>query len=159
MKSTMLLPNQFKINGLWMSLAGALGMWFAASGGLINVYRLLVPGNTLADGSYPYPVSFLPITSVIGHVSVALLILGLAFFFFSREKDEFFYRVRLESLQFAVVWQLATTILMGTYFSFFGKSTLENTLPIIVTASATGFWLLFALRYCYVAFLESRKEN
>ncbi len=159
MKSTMLLPSQFKINGLWMSLTGLLGMWFVAAGGLINVFRILVPENTWPDGSYPYPPTFMPINSVIGHISVALLIVGLVFFFFSKEKDEYLYHVRLEALQFAVIWQLAATVLMALYFSFFGTIPLESGLPIIITASAVGFWALFTLRYCYVAYLKSRQEN
>ena len=159
MKSTMIFPSQLKVLGLWMSVIGLLGLWFATSGGLINVFRILEPEKTWPDGSYPYPPSFLPITSLIGHASVALLVLGLVLFFFSREKDEYLYHVRLESLQFAVVWQLAATVLLGLYFAFFGVISMENALPIIITMGVAGFWLLFVLRYCYVVFFNSRKEN
>ncbi len=159
MKSILFLPNQFKINGLWLSLTGVLGMWFVIANGLINVYRVLEPGKTMADGGYPYPDSFMHVNSIIGHLSVALLILGLAFFFFSRERDEYFYRVRLESLQFAVVWQLVATVALGLYFSVVEGVFLESVLPIIITTSAVGFWLLFTLRYCYVSFLKSQKEQ
>lgn len=154
-----LLPSKFRIIGLVMMVAGLAGVWLATSNGLINVYRIIDPAKALANGSYPYPADFWSVNQFVGFASISLTIVGLLAFFFSREQDEFMYRVRLESLQFAAVAQVGVTICLSTYFSFKGDVPLENLMPAIITISIVGFWLLHIIRYSYIVYFKSEANE
>ncbi|UOG77381.1 hypothetical protein MTX78_23850 (plasmid) [Hymenobacter tibetensis] len=159
MENKLLLPTGFKVPGLWMLLIGPLGVCIATSGGLINVYRVIEPTKAWADGSYPYPSEFWQANTLLAYVSLGITVCGFMFFFFSKEKDEFIYRVRLESLQFASTIQIILTFLACIYFLFAEGVAIESMIPSSVTLSAGGFWILYILRYSYIVFFKSKLNS
>ncbi|CAN5862763.1 hypothetical protein BH24BAC1_BH24BAC1_24610 [soil metagenome] len=159
MKNKLLLPPEFKKLGLWMLLLGLLGIWVATSEGLINVYRIIDPAKVWADGSYPYPANFWQVNQLFGYFSVGTIICGLLFFFFSKEKDEFFYKVRLESLQFASITQVSLTFCACIYAFFARSEAMERILPSLVTLSVVCFWILYFLRYSYIVYFKAKSGS
>jgi len=159
MKNQLLLPPEFKRSGLWMMLLGPLGIWFATSKGLINVYRIIDPAKTYADGSYPYPPGFWQVNQLVAYISLGIVICGLIFFFFSKEKDEFFYNVRLESLQFATISQIGLTFCSCIYAFFTKAEPMENLLPGLIAFSTAGFWVLYIIRYSYIVYFKAKLNS
>jgi glucan phosphoethanolaminetransferase (alkaline phosphatase superfamily) len=158
MNKLFLLPTGFKANGLTMIFLGLLGLSVASQEGLINVYRILAPGNAIADGSYPYPANFWQINAIFEYTSIALVAVGLLCFFMSRERDEFYYKVRLESIQFAILMQLCVGVVMYCFFYFSGNYQMENTFTAILSVSFAGFWIAHISRYYYMIRLRSNED-
>jgi hypothetical protein len=158
MHKILLLPESFKANGLIMIMVGFTGALVATQNGLINIYRLVSPGKILTDGSYPYPTDFWYHNQILTNISIALMVVGLLSFFLSRERDEFYYKVRLESIQFAILTQLAVAITLFGFFSLSESYQLQNTITAILTISFAGFWATFLLRYYYVVLVKADKD-
>ncbi|KAA0993452.1 hypothetical protein [Dyadobacter aurulentus] len=159
MDKLLLFPSAFKRNGLLMIAVGMVGLAVASQEGLINVYRLLLPGDTLSDGSYPYPSDFWQKNIILEYTSIALMVLGLLFFFLSKERDEFFYKIRLESIQFAILSQLLVAGLLYCFFYFSGKYQMENTFTAILSLSFAGFWITYIARYYYIVRFRAEKDS
>jgi ABC-type branched-subunit amino acid transport system permease subunit len=154
----MLLPENFKVKGLTMIAIAFIGLWISSQNGLINLYRIILPGETLPDGSYPYPPDFWENNLILTYIAAGLMVAGLLCFFLSRERDEFFYKVRLESIQFAIIAQLFIAIALYSCLYLSGIFEMENTLTGILTISFACFWLTFSLRYYYIICFNANRD-
>ncbi|MBO9611190.1 MAG: hypothetical protein J7619_00775 [Dyadobacter sp.] len=133
--------------GVLLTIAGFLCLWAASCEGLINVYRIILPGHTLPDGSYPYPANFRGVNAVFGIVSACMLTVGAAMVFLAKEPDEYFYKVRLESIQFAVFVQFLVGLIAFAYFYFTPGYQMENTFQAILGLACGAFLVAYPVRY------------
>jgi hypothetical protein len=108
--------SRYRAAGVFLAITGFLGLWVASWEGLINVYRIILPGYTLPDGAYPYPANFWDVNAAFGMVSACMLTIGTALVFLAKEPDEYLYKIRLESIQFAVIAQFLVGLIAFAYF-------------------------------------------
>ena len=143
----LVLSARYRAAGVFLAITGFLCLWTASCEGLINVYRIILPGYTQPDGSYPYPANFWDVNAVFGMVSVCMLTLGGALVFLTKEQDEYFYKIRLESIQFAVIAQFLVGLIAFAYFYFTPGYQMENTFQGILGMASGTFLVTYALRY------------
>lgn len=151
----LLLPENYRVKGLLAALTGLFGYAVATTEGLINVYRVILPNRVFPDGSYPYPDDFWAINSVFETASVCLVGLGIIAIFVARERDEFFYKIRLESIQFAMYAQFAVSLSAFAYFYFTPGYQLINTFVPILGMGLGSFIVAYLLRYYYSAHFQA----
>lgn len=149
-----LFPTHYRTKGLLAVLTGLAGFLIASNNGLINVYRILLPGNTMPNGSYPYPANFWDVNSVLESGSICFIVLGLIGFFLASEPDEFYYNVRLESIQFAMFTQLAVSLGSFAYFYFMPGYQLVNTFECILALGFGSSLVAYVLRYYYTIYFQ-----
>lgn len=152
------LPARYRANGLFLVLAGLTGFWVASTNGLINLYRVILPGDTLPDGSYPYPANFWEINAALEVGSLCSVAVGIVAVFLAREPDEYFYRIRLESLQFALFAQFLTGLLAFAYFYLVPGYQLANTVQGIMGLSFGSFLVTYVLRYYFVIYFKTGQD-
>lgn len=143
----LLFSAPYRATGAVLALTGLSCYCVASTEGLINMYRMILPGNTLPDGTYPYPSDFWEVNAVFGHVSLCFLVIGLITLFLAKEPDEYFYKLRLESIQFAVYAQFLVGLAAFTYFYFTPGYQIENTFQSIVGLVCGTFLVAYVLRY------------
>ena len=141
------ISARYRAAGIFLATAGFLGLWVASWEGLINVYRVILPAYTLPDGAYPYPANFWDVNAVFGIVSACMLTIGAAMVFLGKEPDEYFYRIRLESIQFAVIAQFLVGLIAFAYFYFTPGYQIENTFQGILGMACGTFLVTYVLRY------------
>jgi hypothetical protein len=139
--------GRYRATGIFLAIAGFLCLWVASCDGLINVYRIVLPERTLPDGAYPYPADFWDVNAVFGIISACMLTLGAAMLFLAKERDEYFYKIRLESIQFAVFAQFAAGLTAFAYFYFTPGYQMENTFQAILGFAGGTFLAAYVLRY------------
>jgi hypothetical protein len=149
---------RYRATGIFLTIAGLLCLWVASSEGLINVYRIILPAHTLPDGSYPYPANFWDVNAVFGMVSACMLTVGAAIVFLAKEPDEYFYKIRLESIQFAVVAQFLIGLIAFTYFYFTPGYQIENTFQAILGLAGGTFLVAYALRYYATVYFKAGQD-
>lgn len=154
----LLFPSRYRAIGVCVALAGLLGYCVASTGGLINVYRVISSGNTFPDGSYPYPSDFREVNAVFGNASLCFLVLGIIAVFMAREPDEYCYKIRLESIQFAASAQFLTGLAAFAYFYFTPGYRIENTFQAIIGLACGTFLLAYALRYYAVIYIKPGQD-
>jgi hypothetical protein len=115
--------------------------------------------KTSPDGAQPYPSNFWEINMVVEYCSIGMMIMGLLCFFLAKESDEFFYKVRVDSIQWAVFAQVFTAVGMYSFFYLSGGYDMHNTFVAILTLSLIAFWLTFIFRYYLVIWLTERKDS
>jgi hypothetical protein len=149
------LPAQYRAKGLLASFTGLIGFLIASNNGLINLYRIVLPDFTMPDGSYPYPAHFWEVNAVFQSVSVCLVLLGIVAVFFAREEDEFFYKIRLEAIQFAMYTQFAACLVSLAYFYFAPGYQLVNAFTAILAVGLGSFFVAYVLRYYYSVYFQA----
>lgn len=152
---TLLLPAHYRTKALFMALAGVTGFSIATTEGLINFYRIILPGNTLPDGGYPYPSNFWEVNSVLESASVCCIVVGIIGLFIVREPDEFYYKIRLESMQFAMYIQFFVMASLFSYFYFSPGYQMINTFQAILGIGFGAFLVAYVLRYYYVTLFRA----
>ncbi|MHA4739396.1 hypothetical protein [Dyadobacter sp. MSC1_007] len=152
---TLLLPAHYRAKALFTALAGLAGFMVASAEGLINLYRIILPGRTMPDGAYPYPSNFWQINSMLESGSVCLIALGVLGLFLAREPDEFYYKIRLESMQYAVFVQFFVMLASFCYFYFTPGYEMINTFQGILGLGFSSFLVTYVLRYYYVIFFQA----
>lgn len=155
MENVLVLPKRFKVIGLLAAALGILLTLVATQEGLINVYRLLDP-KEYPGGGQPYPPNFWEINTIFEYCSIGMMVVGLLCFFLAKEPDEFFYKVRLDSIQWAVAMQVLTGIGMYSYFYLSGNYEMHNTYVAILTSGLIAFWLTFILHYYFVIWFAKK---
>lgn len=138
---------RYRAAGVFLAITGFLGLWVASWEGLINVYRIILPAYTLPDGAYPYPANFWDVNAVFGMVSACMLTIGAALVFLAKEPDEYLYKIRLESIQFAVIAQFLVGLIAFAYFYFTPGYQMENTFQGILGMASGTFLVTYVLRY------------
>lgn len=156
MEKVLILPNRFKIIGLQATASGIVGNLISSQNGLINVYRLF--GSSL-NGRQPYPPNFRDINLILEYCSISMMVVGLLCFFLAKEPDEFFYKVRLDSIQWAVSAQVLTAISMQAFCYISGDYEMPNTYVATLTLSFMSFWATFILRYYYVLWVKEKTDS
>ena len=152
------LPARYRAAGFFLALTGLLCLWVAYSEGLINFYRIILPGNTLPDGSYPYPSNFWDINAVFEKCSLCSLAIGVATAFLAKEPDEYFYQIRLESIRFAVSAQFLVGQIAFGYFYFTPGYRMENTFQDILGLACGSFLVAYVLRYYSMIYFKQEKD-
>ena len=141
------LSARYRAAGVFLAITGFLCLWAASCEGLINVYRIILPEYAQPDGSYPYPANFWDVNAVFGIVSACMLTIGGALVFLTKEQDEYFYKIRLESIQFAVFAQFLAGLIAFAYVYFTPGYQMENTFQGILGLACGTFLVTYALRY------------
>ena len=154
----LLFPARYRAKGAFLALAGLLGFCVASTDGLINVYRVILPGNTLPDGSYPYPPDFWQMNAILEGVSLCFLAAGIATVFLAREPDEYFYKMRLEAIQFAVYAQFVTGLAAFAYAYFTPGYRIENAFQAIAGVACGTFLLAYVLHYYSASHFKSDRD-
>lgn len=154
----LLIPARYRASGALLALTGLLGFCVASTEGLINVYRIILPGNTSPDGGYLYPPEFWEVNAVLGNVSLFLLAIGMAAVFLAKERDEYLRQIRLESVQFAVYAQFLVGLTAFTYFYFTPGYRIENTFQGIVGLVCGTFLIVYVLRYYYIVHFKTGRD-
>lgn len=158
MEKVLVLPKKFKIIGLQAAGLGILGILVASQNGLINLYRIF-NSQTFLNGGQAYPPNFWEINRIVEYGSIGMMVAGLLCFFLAKEPDEFFYKVRLDSIQWAVSAQVFTAMAMFCFFYISGDYEMPNTFVAILTLSLIAFWLIFVLRYYYVLWIKEKDDS
>jgi hypothetical protein len=151
----LLFPAHYRAKGLFLGLAGLLGFCIASNNGLINFYRIILPNQTLPDGSYPYPANFWAINSAFADVSLCLVIIGVVAVFLAKEPDEYLYRIRLESIQFAVVVQFVVGLIAFAYFYITPGYQMADIYPSILGMNGCSFLMAYLMHYYFVKYFKS----
>lgn len=151
----LLLPAHYRAKGLLAAFTGLIGFLIASNNGLINLYRIVSPDFTMPDGSYPYPAHFWEVNAVFQSVSVCLVLLGIIAVFLAREEDEFFYKIRLESIQFAMYAQFTVSLASLAYFYFAPGYQLINAFAAILALGLGSFFVAYVLRYYYSVYFQA----
>lgn len=151
----LLLPAQYRAKGLLAIFTGLIGFMIASNNGLINLYRIIFPDLIMPDGSYPYPAHFWDVNAVFQSVSVCLALVGIIAVFLAKEVDEFFCKIRLESIQFAVYTQFAVSIASLAYFYFAPGYQLVNAFSAILSLGLGSFFVAYVLRYYYSVYFQT----
>lgn len=151
-------PARYRATGIFLAIAGFLCLWVASWEGLINVYRIILPGRTLPDGAYPYPANFWDINAAFGMVSACMLTVGAAMVFLAKEPDEYFYKIRLESIQFAVIAQFVVGLIAFAYFYFTPGYQIENTFQGILGLACGTFLAAYVLRYYANSYFKADQD-
>jgi hypothetical protein len=151
---TLLFPTHYRVKGLFLALTGLSGFGVASSNGLINFYRFILPDYTLPDGSYLYPANFWELNSVFTDVSLCFVIVGIAAVFMAKEPDEYFYRIKLESIQFAVMVQFLVGLTAFAYFYITPDYNMANTYPGILGMSCCSFVIAYLLCYYLIRYFK-----
>ncbi|MCF0051654.1 hypothetical protein LXM25_16415 [Dyadobacter sp. LJ53] len=107
------------------------------------------------DGSYPYPANFWDINATFLSGALCFVVLGIAAVFLAKEPDEFFYKVRLESIQFAFYAQFIVMLALFAFFYLTPGYQLINTWVSILGLGLSSFFLTYVLRYYYAIFFQS----
>lgn len=151
----LLLPAHYRAKGLLATFTGLIGFLIASNNGLINLYRVIFPELTMPDGSYPYPAHFWEVNAVLLSVSVCLALVGIMAVFLAKEEDEFFYKIRLESIQFAMYTQFAVSLASLVYFYFMPGYQLVNAFVAILALGLGSFFVAYLLRYYYSVYFQA----
>lgn len=154
----LLLPAHYRAKGLLAAFAGLIGFLVASNNGLINLYRIILPGLTRPDGSYPYPAHFWDVNAVFQNVSVCLVLMGIMAVFLAREEDEFFYKVRLESIQFAMYTQFAVSLASFAFVYFSPGYQLVNAFTAILAFGLGSFLIAYVFRYYYSVYFQAEQN-
>jgi hypothetical protein len=152
------LPHHYRAKGLWMALTGLTGFAVAANNGLINLYRIMDADQTRADGSYPYPAQFWQVNTVLEIFSVGLVVVGMLALFLAKDPDEFFYKIRLEAIQFAMYTQFLVALSAFAYFYCTPGYQLSQTFQGILGLSYASFLVSYVLRYYYSLYFQTRQH-
>lgn len=150
MKNLFLFPPALKTRGLVAALTGLGLLWVSEAEGLINLYRIVLPGYAFPDGSYPYPPEFRTINGALWFFAAGMVATGLLLFLFSREKDEFHYTARLEALQFGLGFGLLGAALLFGYFVVMPGYQLINTTTAVLGTGVSVSGLAYIARYYYL---------
>ncbi|WP_026632497.1 hypothetical protein [Dyadobacter alkalitolerans] len=154
----LLLPTHYRAKGLLAVSIGLTGMLIATNNGLVNFYRILQPERAMNDGSYPYPANFWDINATFLSGAVCLVVVGIIALFLAKEPDEFFYKVRLESIQFAIYVQFIVMLALFAFFYFTPGYQLINTWVSILGLGLSSFFVTYVLRYYYAVFFQSDRN-
>ncbi|SDE45909.1 hypothetical protein SAMN04487996_105108 [Dyadobacter soli] len=154
----LLSSARYRAAGVFLALAGLLGFCVASTEGLINVYRIILPGNTLPDGAYPYPPEFWGVNAILSDVSICFLVIGMAAVFLAKERDEYLERIRLESVQFAVYAQFLVGLVAFAYVYCTPGYQIENTFQGIMGMACGAFLVAYGLRYYYIVHIKTDEE-
>ncbi|WP_157488171.1 hypothetical protein [Dyadobacter crusticola] len=154
----LLLPAQFRALGLSLVAAGLSGFWIATSNGLINLFRVISPGRVLPDGSYPYPPHFWEVNAVSEIVSLCFIVAGIAAVFLAKEPDEYYYKIRLESIQFAVAAQFVVGLLAFTYFYISPGYQMANAFQSILGMAGSSFVAAYLLHYYFKIYFKPEQD-
>lgn len=155
---TLLFNSRLRALWAFTALAGLLGYWVAATEGLINVYRIILPGDTLPDGSYPYSSGFWEVNAGFSAASLLLLALSLVALFLTREQDEYFHKLRLESIQFAVYAQFVAGMLAFAYFYLSPGYQMGNTFQAISGIACGTFLTAYAGHYYARVYTKTEQD-
>lgn len=145
-------PDHYRVKGLFLALAGLSSFGIASNNGLINFYRVILPDHTLPDGSYPYPANFWEMNAAFTDVSLCFVIVGIAAVFMAKEPDEYFYRIRLESIQFAVAVHFLVGLTVFVYFYLTPDYHIANAYPGVLGISCCSFIMAYLLYYYFVKY-------
>lgn len=154
----LLFSARYRATGLFIAFAGLLGCCVASTEGLINVYRIFLPDQTWADGSYPYPSNFWEVNALLNNVSLCLLAFGIIALLLTKEPDEYFYNLRLESIQFAVYAQFVVGLVVFAYFYFTPGYHIENAFAAIIAFVSATFLLAYLIRYYVIAYFKQGND-
>jgi hypothetical protein len=149
------LPTHYRAKGLLAVSVGLASLLIATNNGLINLYRILQPEHVMHDGSYPYPANFWDINAAFLSGAVCFVVLGIVAVFLAKEPDEFFYKVRLESIQFAIYAQFIVMLASFAFFYLTPGYQLINTWVSILGLGLSSFFVTYVLRYYYAIFFQS----
>lgn len=166
MKTRFLLPHTFKKAGVIMAPVGFLCWLVAQEHGFDSIVRAVIPPKgkedipwNLAANQFWFLVSFMV-------VMFCSFLLGMLFLVFSREKieDEYTQKTRLESFQFAALFQfliyfiLLVSAVVDTFLHKDSRfsSFVINQLPIPLILL---FWILYFVRFNFVLHFKKPKEQ
>lgn len=140
-----LLPHRFKKTGLLLLPLGMV-LWI---GGQLGLFNPLLNSMQLRWPGFQ-------IILIMGFFS---FLAGVYFLMFAKEKteDEFILKIRLESFQFAALFQLLFLIVLFTSMAVFSLDPGEESVFILLLAGIILlYWLAYIIRFNYVLHIKNR---
>jgi uncharacterized membrane protein len=151
-----LLANRFKKMGSFIAPIGFL-IWLCMQFGFITKLLILLFGEDSTEQSAFW---YHQINVVVATISFFAFLAGIYFITFSKEKieDEMVERTRLESFQFAAIFQLLF-IIVGFLSMFILGDPNEGGLMLFFIALIFAFWLSFICRFNYILHFKMAHEK
>lgn len=140
-----LLPHRFKKTGLLLLPMGMI-LWI---GGQLGLFNPLLNSMQLRWPGFQ-------IILIMGFFS---FLAGVYFLMFAKEKteDEFILKIRLESFQFAALFQLLFLIVLFTSMAVFSLDPGDESVFILLLAGLILlYWLAYIIRFNYVLHIKNR---
>lgn len=140
-----LLPHRFKKTGLLLLPLGMV-LWI---GGQLGLFNPLLNSMQLRWPGFQ-------IILIMGFFS---FLAGVYFLMFAKEKteDEFILKIRLESFQFAALFQLLFLIVLFTSMAVFSLDPGDESVFILLLAGLILlYWLAYIIRFNYVLHIKNR---
>lgn len=140
-----LLPHRFKKTGLLLLPLGMV-LWI---GGQLGLFNPLLNSMQLRWPGFQ-------IILITGFFS---FLAGVYFLMFAKEKteDEFILKIRLESFQFAALFQLLFLIVLFTSMAVFSLDPGDESVFILLLAGLILlYWLAYIIRFNYVLHIKNR---
>ena len=158
MKTRFLLPHRFKKIGLALFIFGFIGwLWGQADGPARLIKNFIAPKgklvtyHPLAQNQYELNVAFLLITFFGFILGLALLILSK-----ERNEDEYSQKLRLESYQFAALFQFILILVLLILRFILGSDIMETLIVELGLFFILLFWIVYLIRFNFLMFLNKR---
>ncbi len=152
------LPHRFKKIGLSLFIIGFIGWLWGQSDGSARVIKSLVaPSGEL--------VTYHPLTQNQYELNTGFLlstffgcILGLALLILSKERneDEYSQKLKLESYQFAAIFQFILILVLLVVRVLTGSDIMETLIVELGLSFIFLFWVVYLIRFNLLMFLNKR---
>jgi hypothetical protein len=152
MKLRFLFPYQFKRIGLYLFIVGIIGwLWGQFDGSAQLIKRVIKPKGKL--------VTYHPLAQNQSDINVMFLLLmffgfvvGLFLLILSREKkeDEYSQKVRLESYQFAAIFQFILIFVLLIVRFITGSDIMETLIVELGLVFILLFWIVYIIRFNWI---------
>lgn len=157
MKSRFLLSHRFKRIGAYMAPLGFIGWLWAQLDGMVPIVKWLIPskGEIFTHHGVTENQFWPMVTFMI--ICFTAFLLGMLFLIFAKEKqeDEYTQRVRLESLQFAALFQFILLFLLIGLVIIMGFVNNKVRMDVIVFEQLPIllillFWIVYFIRFNWI---------
>ena len=161
MKTRFLLPHKFKRIGAFFAPIGFTGWVWGQSGGsarmiqnLVNPKGTIATYHPLAQNQHELNVAFFIITFF-------MFLSGLFFLILSREKneDEYTEKLRLESYQFAAIFQFILVCILFIFIALTNSSLIQDLIVESGLLLILLFWMTYLIRFHIVLYFLNSTVN